>query len=284
MRNEKQVLDTVLDFARSDARVRAVWMNGSRVNPNVSQDIFCDYDIVFAVTDPRDFLVDQSWIARFGELIIMQQNDWSEGDATGYIFLMLFSDGIRIDLSFDPVDYLDALLDDSLTVVLLDKDKRIGPLPPPADTGYHTQKPSREEFDDVTNEFWWCATNVAKGIWRDEFCYAKYMYQVIVKGCVIKLLTWYIGLQHDWAVNSGLYGKWFKAYLPPALWAAFERTYAGVDYDALWEALFEAGALVREVGLALADALGYDYPIEDDERVSAYLRKVRELPKDAETF
>jgi len=284
MRSEQEVLDQVLGFAQANEMVRVVLLNGSRVNPNVTKDIFCDYDVAFFVTDPDQFLADQSWIEQFGELVIVQQNDCSEDGVTAYIFLMQFADGVRIDLAFDPVAHVDRFLGDSLTVVLLDKDNLVGPLPPPSDTTYHTKRPTREEFDETTNEFWWCSTNVAKGIWRRELCYAKHMYDVIVRDCIDKLVSWYIAVHHDWRIDSGLYGKWFQASLPTELWASLERTYAGADYGEMWEALFEAGSLVREIGVEVADALGYDYPLEDDRRVSAYLKKVAALPRDAEDF
>ena len=189
MRSETEVLNQVLNFAQNNERVRAVLINGSRVNPNVTKDIFCDYDIAFYVTDPDHFLMDQSWIKHFGDLIILQQNVWSEKGVTCYIFLMLFTDGVRIDLAFDPEEHIDMFLDDSLTLVLLDKDEAIRQLPPPADTTHLTKKPTQKEFDEITNEFWWCSTNVAKGIWRDELSYAKWMYEVIVRDCMIKLLS-----------------------------------------------------------------------------------------------
>ena len=101
---------------------------------------------------------------------------------------------------------------------------------------------------------------------------------------MIKLLSWYVGVKNNWQVNPGLYGKWFKRYLSPELWILFERTYAGADYEEMWTALFDAGKLVRKLGVEIADDLGYVYPLEDDERVTNYLKRVRFLPKNAETF
>jgi aminoglycoside 6-adenylyltransferase len=284
MRSETQVLNQVLQFAQDNPMVRAVQMNGSRVNPNVTKDIFCDYDIAFFVTDPDHFFMDQSWIKYFGDLVIVQQNDWVEDGITGHIFLMLFSDGVRIDLAFDPVEHIEKYLDDSLTLVLLDKDQAIRQLPPPSDANYLTKRPTRDEFDETTNEFWWCSTNVAKGIWRDELCYVKWMYEVIVRECIIKMLAWYLGIKHDWNLYPGDHGKWFKKFLPLELWESYEKTYAGADYEAIWASLFEAGCLVRKIGIEIAEALGYEYPIEDDARVTEYLQKVRSLPKDAQSF
>lgn len=284
MRNEKEVLEQILNFAQKNKMVRAVWLNGSRVNPNVKKDVFCDYDVVFAVTEPEYFVKNQDWISYFGDLIIMQQNEWVADEVTAYIFLMQFIDGVRIDLSFDPVAHIERFLTDSLTVVLLDKDKCLKQLPPPNDSTYITKKPSQKEFDETINEFWWCSPYVAKGIWRNELSYAKYMYESVVRICIIKLLAWHIGLKHNWAVNSGLYGKWFKKFLTKEMYSSFEKTYAGVDYEEMWEALFEAGHLVRKIGVELADALGYEYPIGDDKRVTEYLNKIQLLAKEATTF
>ncbi len=40
MRREKEMFDLILGIAREDERIRAVYMNGSRTNPNAPKDIF----------------------------------------------------------------------------------------------------------------------------------------------------------------------------------------------------------------------------------------------------
>ena len=111
-------------------------MNGSRVNPNAPRDFFQDYDVVYFVTDLASFTQDHSWIARFGEMMIMQlpdeMADPPPGDGSGFAYLMQFADGNRIDLGLLPVDRLDALGEDSLSVLLLDKDGIIKPSRPRA--------------------------------------------------------------------------------------------------------------------------------------------------------
>ena len=62
MRSESEMLDLILSIARRDERVRAVIMNGSRVNPNVPKDFFQDYDVIYLVTEKESFLADPSWI------------------------------------------------------------------------------------------------------------------------------------------------------------------------------------------------------------------------------
>lgn len=47
MRTEKQVYDTILNFAKAEERIRVVTLEGSRTNPNSMPDEFQDFDITF---------------------------------------------------------------------------------------------------------------------------------------------------------------------------------------------------------------------------------------------
>jgi len=50
----------------------AVYMNGSRTNPNIPKDIFQDYDIVYVVKETQSFIADKNWVTIFGDIAIMQ--------------------------------------------------------------------------------------------------------------------------------------------------------------------------------------------------------------------
>ena len=57
MRTEKEMYDLIISIAQSDERIRAVYLNGSRTNPNVPKDIFQDYDVVYVVTETKPFML-----------------------------------------------------------------------------------------------------------------------------------------------------------------------------------------------------------------------------------
>ena len=59
MRNEQEMMNLIIGIAEKNERIRAVYMNGSRANPNVEKDIYQDYDIVFVVTETLSFLNDK---------------------------------------------------------------------------------------------------------------------------------------------------------------------------------------------------------------------------------
>ncbi|NLY45469.1 MAG: aminoglycoside 6-adenylyltransferase [Tissierella sp.] len=193
MRTENIVFNQLLDFANTDNKVRAVMLYGSRVNYNAPRDIMQDYDIVFFIEDIEElsYKNDRKWIDRFGELVIMLQNDF---EYYSYIFLMQFKDGVRIDLRFADIKEIKEITsEDTLSKIILDKDNISPELPTPNDSRHYVQKPTEKEFEELLNEAWWIQTYVAKGIWRDELPFAKYMYDVILMDCIRKLLSWHIG-------------------------------------------------------------------------------------------
>ncbi len=185
MRTDAEMLDLILAAARADERIRAVILNGSRANPNARRDPFQDFDIVYLVTQVEPFKRSRDWLLPFGPLMILQTPDEMGAAPPGgrirYAYLVQFSDGCRIDFTFHPLDRLDALPDDSLSVLLLDKDGVVPPFAPASERGCLPQPPSAKAFGDCCNEFWWVSTYVAKGLWRGEITYAKYFMDQTVR-------------------------------------------------------------------------------------------------------
>ncbi len=285
MRTEREMLDLILETARQDDRIRAVILNGSRVNPNVLRDIFQDFDVIYLVTDVASFKADPDWHKRFGEIMIMQLPEGMQdppAEASGdWVYLMQFMDGNRIDLCLHPLSRLGDVLGDSLSVVLLDKDGLIPPLPAPNDSSYLPQPPTVKQFADCCNEFWWCSPYVAKGLWRGQITYAKAILDQNLREQLMKMLAWYVGVQTGFSKSPGYLGKNLERVLEPELWAMLMATYSGATYDQTWDALFAMGSLFRRAARCVADHFTFAYPSSDAERVTAHLRHVRLLPHDA---
>lgn len=287
MRNEKEMLDLILGIAAKDERIRAVAMNGSRTNPNAPKDPFQDFDIVYIVTDVDSFVRNPRWIDVFGERIIMQTPDnmplfpseWNDG---GFAYLMLFADGNRIDLSLSPIKNKDNWNNgDKLSMILLDKDACLPALAAPTDEDYRAKRPSPEFFADCCNEFWWISTYVAKGLWRKEILYAHHHLNNVMRPMLLKMLEWRVGIQTDYSVSAGKSGKNLGRYLSEQSWQELLSTFAEGSCDAVWEAMLAMCGLFRSTAKVVADQLQYEYPHEDDLRVTAYIEHVRRLPADA---
>ena len=284
MRSKQEMMDLILNTAKNDPRIRAVIMNGSRVNPNAPVDIFQDYDIIYVVTEVEPYVRNLDWISRFGERLIVQMpddmDDLPRAEGSPYAYLMQFADGNRIDLTIYPLAKLDQMEDDSLSLLLLDKDGIIPPFEPPSERTYLPQPPTAKHFAHCCNEFWWVAPYVAKGLWRQEFPYARHMFEVVREG-LMQMITWHIGMKTDFQVNPGKNGKYFRRYLSDAQWDRLVQTYADGRYEHTWDALDALCDLFHQFAVEVAQQFGFDYPQVDETRVWAFLRHIRTLPRDA---
>jgi aminoglycoside 6-adenylyltransferase len=288
MRSEQEILDLILNYAHNDDNVRAVVLNGSRVNPNIKKDPFQDFDVVYLVRDVSPLRRNPEFIHYFGELMILQTpEDMGDPPAVGdgyYVYLMQFADGNRIDLSVYTQKHADEIVADSLSLVLLDKDRLIQELPPPNDDGYLPRQPTAKSFGDCCNEFWWVNPYVAKGLWRDELTYAAHMFETCLRKELMKMLAWYFGIQTGFQKSPGKYGKYIKHDIAPELWQLLERTYADSRPQHIWDSLFVMGDLFRRLAHDVAAHFHFIYPEQDDQNVTNYLKHIRRLPHDAETI
>ena len=281
MRTEETMYEIILHTAKEDPRIRAVYMNGSRTDPKAEKDRFQDYDIVYIVEDTKPFIEDKTWLEVFGNRIMMQEPDqldrgigYDRDFTKSYAYLMLFSDGVRIDLQVkNKEEGRKDFTKEKLTVKLLDKDHLLPDIPEPTDEDYWVKKPTAGEVDSVTNNFYWCSQNVAKGILRKELPYAMGMYQETMLRALHRMMDWWIGMNYDFKVSTGKLGKYYEMYLPKEYWMLYKEVYPSGDYDSIRESILVACKLFQELGQAVAKELGYAYPYEDEARMTAYLRK-----------
>ena len=126
----------------------------------------------------------------------------------------------------------------------------------------------------MIDEFWWDTTYVAKALRRGEVVFAKFALDYDAKFVAWRLLEWRMELDNDWSLKPGAYGRGLERLVPANAWAELARTYVGVEPDENWNALFGTIALFRRIAKEVGDALGYAYPLEQDERMTAYLKRV----------
>ncbi len=283
MRTEQEMFRLILSVAQADERIRAVFLNGSRANPGAEPDPWRDYDIVFSVTAVEPMVNDPTWLRPFGKPCIVQEPDsvdyaWGANLdlKRGYTWLMLFPDGVRIDLHIEAMEVtLRELGRDSLTVLLLDKDGALPALPPASDKGYWVSAPSLAQYNGCCNEFWWCLNNVAKGIVRDQLSYSMWMLNTVVRDMLTKMLAWHCAMAHDFRISVGMEGKYFKKYLPVPLYEKLAHTYPSEDYPAMWEGIFTMCDLFSQTARAVGEQLGFPYRQDWENGMRAYLATMK---------
>lgn len=289
MRSENEMFDLILSVARNDDRIQAVFMNGSRANPNAPKDIFQDYDIVYVVTATEPFLADEGWIHIFGETIVLQEPEklgrmqGRDVDCTQcYGYLMQFTDGNRIDLHMETPGFaLKSFGTESQTVVLLDKHGILPALPPASDRDYWVEKPTFARFYSRCNNFWWVAPYCAKGLWRGEILYAADAMNAYVREELLLMLSWYVCIGRGFSFSLGKSSKYLGNYLDSRMWKRLLETYDFSGYDRAWNAVFTACELFGEIAPEVGGAYGFEYDMAQAQSSFSFIQHIRELPKGA---
>jgi aminoglycoside 6-adenylyltransferase len=283
MRSADEIITLLLNVATADERIRAVLLNGSRANPKVKPDRFQDFDIVYIVSELNSFIADHRWIDVFGERTILQMPDemilgnelLHAEEHSSFAYLMLFTDGNRIDLTLFPKAALAHQFKiDSLTIVLLDKDQLFGDVPQPSDADYHIKCPTEKAFLDTCNEFWWVSTYVAKGLWRGYITYAKEMLETVVRSMFLQVVAWYIGVYSGFSVSIGKGGRYMKDHMSADLYQRVLATYPDAQPANIWQSLFTIADLFSELATKVAVMLDLKYNIDEDRNVRAYLKSI----------
>lgn len=289
MRTEKEMFDLILDVANSDDRIMAVYMNGSRANPNVKKDIFQDYDIVYVVTETASFINDEGWISIYGDPIIIQEPDKLDkiqgrdvDFENGYTYLMQFTDGNRIDLHLQTKEALvKEYGNDKLTIPLLDKDDCLPQIPASTDEDYWVQKPTYGQYISRCNNFWWVAPYCAKGLWREEILFTIEVMNSYVRQELLTMLNWYVGTETGFKFSTGKSKKHLKKYINSEIWTRLMKTFNMSDYGSSWEALITTCELFSEIAPLVGNILGYEYNYTEAENSFSFIKHIKELPKNA---
>ncbi|WP_158963848.1 aminoglycoside 6-adenylyltransferase [Myroides fluvii] len=270
MYNPDDIQNKILDLASNDSRIRAVLLNGSRANSHIKADIHQDFDLLLVVNALDSFLEDRSWLLTLGTPLVQQLPDEMELgkddsiEKVSFTFLTIFREGFRLDITLFPKEKIEThFTSDSLTVVWLDKDYLFQDIAPTSDKDYHVQRPTQRQFNEVSNEFWWCITNVAKGLKRGEVTYAKEMLETVVRPVFMEMIAWSIGAQHHFSVSVGKSGKFMQQYLTEPQYQRLLQTYSDSSIIRNWQALFVMMDYFLELQQEVAHALNLHHNKEE---------------------
>jgi len=285
MRTEAEMMGLIMKKAAEDERIRAVTMDGSRANKNAAHDKYSDFDIVYFVTDVREFTKDKSWVDYFGDILIVQYPaDWYKHPYNydghdSFAWLMQFADGNRIDLSIVDVRNIEKEKQNvEPRVVLLNRDNFNELIPIDSEKAFYIKSPSELEFYNTCNEFRWLSIYVTKGLCRDEFYYARYIYEVPIMEMFMKMLNWKIGIKHGFNVTFGSHGKYLKRFLTGNEMSRLRGIFPSGEYEDIWDKLFLMYDYFGELETEVAGELGFQYDKEEMKRVRDFLKKRRSSP------
>ncbi|MDU2539166.1 aminoglycoside 6-adenylyltransferase [Streptococcus hohhotensis] len=264
MRAETEMLDLILQTAKT-LQVKAVAMSGSRTNPKAPKDEFQDYDVVYVVDDLDNLTSDLSWLDLFGKRLIEQHVLLDHRR----LYLMLFEDGNRIDLTLCPKEHMKEWVDSESKFIVLEDEKGLFAPYSPTPQRYWTSPASETDFEKSCNEFWWVSAYVVKGICRKQVIYATNHLYGICQQELLKVLSWQVASDRG-KIDIGKNYKYLFNYLPAEKEKQFSNLLDFSSLDEIPQSLFATMELFHREAQRLAQKLGFDYDKEVAEKMIQY--------------
>ena len=264
MRAETEMLDLILQTAKT-IQVEAIAMSGSRTCPNVPKDEFQDYDLVYVVDDIDNLTSDLSWLDQFGKRIVEQEVTLDHRR----LYLMLFEDGNRIDLTLCPKEHIQEWVDSEAGFTVLEDPEHLFEPYSQNLERYWTSLASALDFEKTCNEFWWVSAYVVKGICRNQVIYATDHLYGICQQELLKVLSWQVASDRG-KVDIGKNYKYLFNYLPTEKEKEFSNLLDFSSSDKITQSLFATMQLFHQEAQSLAQKMGFDYDKEVAEKMIEY--------------
>ena len=267
MRTDPEMLNLILHTAKT-LQVEAVAMSGSQTNPKAPKDEFQDYDVVYVVDDLDTLTSNLAWLDQFGMRLIEQHN------VLGHrrLYLMLFEDGNRIDLTLCPKESIQEWVDSEAGFKVLKDDKGLFDSYIPSPKRYWTAPPTEEEFAASCNEFWWVSAYVVKAIRRNQLIYATDHLYGICQQELLKVLAWQVTSDRG-AVDIGKNYKYLFQYLSAEQEKEFSALLDLSSIDKITQSLFATMGLFNREAQILAQKMGFTYDKEVAEKMISYAKE-----------
>ena len=267
MKTESKMLDLILQTAKT-LKVDAVALSGSRTDAQAPKDEFQDYDVVYIVDDFANLTSDLSWLNQFGKRIIEQHNVLEHR----HLYLMLFEDGNRIDLTLCPKEYIKEWVESEADFTVLEDTKGLFAPYSPSPQRYWTSPASQTDFEKACNEFWWVSAYVVKGICRKQLLYATDHLYGICQQELLKVLAWQV-VSDRGKVNISKNYKHLFNYLPAEKEKEFSNLLDFSSIEKITQSLFATMQLFHHEAQSLANKMGFDYKKDVAEKMIEYAEK-----------
>ena len=267
MRIEAEMLDVILKIAET-LQVEAVAMSGSRTNQKASKDEFQDYDVVYVVENLDELIIDLSWLDQFGKRIIEQHVLLDHRR----LYLMLFEDGNRIDLTLCPKDHIQEWVDSEANYTVLEDKMGLFMPHSPSPQRYWADPASQIDFEKACNEFWWVSAYVVKGIHRKQLIYATDHLYGNCQQELLKVLAWQVTADKG-TIDVGKNYKYLFQYLPAEKEKEFSNLLDFSSLDKITQSLFATIQLFHKEAQSLAQKMGFDYDKEVAEKMIEYVKE-----------
>ncbi len=282
-RTEKEIIETVLDYAEKDESVRAV------IRTNLLPKREYDYYNFCFVADDLGKYDGDIFENCFGERILLYRGDRNYPDLfpdNTKAHLMVFSDGATIAINVMGKDaflarynreqgYENVWIGDTY-LKILDKDHMLPEIERLDEKQtWFSGTPSEEEFGGTNSEFWWVLKTFAEYILRRELPSAMFYLNAAVRDLLNRMIRWYLFLQAGQPLDMGILDCNMEKLLDRELFSLYKETYPTAEYEQIWMAFDAVVKLWTTIGKNVAERCGYTYPAETEKKMLSLIRGMK---------
>ncbi|MDQ1353497.1 MAG: aminoglycoside 6-adenylyltransferase [Acidobacteriota bacterium] len=271
----KTLIDRFLTWAQTCPDIRAAIIMGSQARQDHAADQWSDLDIMVYAANSQRYHLQTDWLENIGAVWISIVEATGKGDP---LIRVLFEDGYNIDFFIYSDEYLKKLAADNLyprtfhrgAQVILDKDGSAQKIIPPYFDPIPLRPPTREEFREVVDYYWYFTLYIARKILRGELWLA-HSWDAKVKDHLLKMLQWHARALNGWDYDTWYFGHFLEEWADPRAVKDLEKVFAHYDKDDGKKALLASMDLFRWVARETARQFAYPYPQAIDEKVSHWI-------------
>jgi aminoglycoside 6-adenylyltransferase len=281
-------------WAETRSDIRAAILAGSRARIGHSADEWSDLDIIVMTTDPEHYLSTSDWINNFGKTLLTFIDTSSASNDK--LRVVLYEGMLDVDFCIVPCEGMQKSaqwIDKTIKAnsdrkaldwiwnvygrgvrVLIDKDgitpafcKVAASVKKPA-----PPRPTRDEFLEVVNDFFYHAVFTAKHLRRGELWWTVTHLNCRLQHTLLQMIEWHALAEHGWKHDTWFLGRFLEEWATPKTVKSLHETFAQYNEESVKRALLAAIELFRSLALETAIKLSYQYPKGTDKNVAEWIR------------
>lgn len=269
------MLEKIIRWAERESFIQVVILQGSRATLDPIHDL-SDYDLAVFCTNFEPYTQSESWLTKIAPPWVCVKEKISFLNKTFPTRLVIFEGGLKVDFSFFTVNVLEDILAKKTLPedyqkgykVLVDKKGLTTHLQNPSFQKQNTHPPSKEEFCQVIEEFWFEAYHVAVYLHRKELWAVKFR-TFTMHTFLLKMIEWQAEIKTH--LKTPPLGKAMATWADKATYDSLHKVFAHFDAEDSSTALLHTLTLFRKLATEVASNFKFNYPESIDKNITGFI-------------
>lgn len=264
----------LLEYANRNVDIKAIITIGSTTRTDVIADEFSDLDLIIATDDPKEWFTGE-YAERLGGVSISFIEPTIGGGKERRI---IYEEDKDVDIIIFTSDQFVNSLKTGVAQcimnrgydVLYDSGGFAELIKRCINNEHSNPQISEEEYLNLVNDFYfhniWACKKLRRGeIWASKMCVDAYL-----KNCLLKMMELYSFYQ--WGADVWHDGRFLDQWADDDIVEELKHCFAHYDKDDIRKALVATHKLFDRIAKAVAEILGYNYPLEAEKCADRYIQ------------